>query len=333
MLWHVLCPPVEGRWSELKEGADALGEEFIPVGREVFGVERTRSCQRIVAVQERVFLFSHLMEGQELHLFEAERAEQLREAARILQARVEAWDHGDARQDGEVLPDRPGEVLKDALVADACARAVLCAVVVLDVEEQEVEARGELLEDGRGGAAGRFNRKVDAFLLQERQERAQEVRLHHALAAGDRDAAAALLVEVEVLQADGGDLLGRAPGACGRERPAGTCFRAGEAAVAARLVDVDDTARVELDRVLRARARAGAAVAAIRLVVEDLHAERLGLRVGAPAAAQRAPLEEDGRADAGTVVDAVFLDVEHVAHGHGRPLLCLPSLYHGRRGL
>ncbi len=41
LMIHLLSAVFAGKLS--KEGADALGEEFIPVGREVFGVKRTRS--------------------------------------------------------------------------------------------------------------------------------------------------------------------------------------------------------------------------------------------------------------------------------------------------
>ena len=58
------------------------------------------------------------------------------------------------------------------------------------------------------------------------------------------------------------------------------------------------------------------------------HVPVLGLRIGAPLAPQRAPLEEYRGADALPVVDAEFLDVENLALHRGVPPLSFAVIIH-----
>ena len=53
------------------------------------------------------------------------------------------------------------------------------------------------------------------------------------------------------------------------------------------------------------------ALYAFLAVPQDLYPGQLAFRVGTPAAAQRAAFQEYIGADAGTIVDAEFLDIEY----------------------
>ena len=57
------------------------------------------------------------------------------------------------------------------------------------------------------------------------------------------------------------------------------------------------------------------ALYAFLAVPQDLYPGQLAFRVGTPAAAQRAAFQEYIGADAGTIVDAEFLDIEYQSHG------------------
>ena len=61
------------------------------------------------------------------------------------------------------------------------------------------------------------------------------------------------------------------------------------------------------------------AIQAFLPVLQDLYPWQLAFGIGTPAAAQRAALDEYGGADARTVIDRIFLDIEdHSRLGHIR---------------
>jgi hypothetical protein len=51
-------------------------------------------------------------------------------------------------------------------------------------------------------------------------------------------------------------------------------------------------------------------------IPQDLNPGALGFRVGTPPAAEGTALKKHHRPDAGTVVDAEFLNIEHIPQAH-----------------
>ena len=138
-----------------------------------------------------------------------------------------------------------------------------------------------------------------AFLRQ----RFQHVNVAERLAAGERDAAAGLLVKHLV-----GEQLRQQLG--GGKGPAGDLPRVLQAvvdAVAAGAAQVAVGESIGRDGLLRAVRLAAQALRAFFGVMQQFGPVTLALRVVAPAAAQRAAFEEYGSADAGAVVDREFL--------------------------
>ena len=137
-----------------------------------------------------------------------------------------------------------------------------------------------------------------------------EVGLKQDLTARQGDPSARIAVEVGVALDDLEHLVHRHLLAGDAHGVVRACLHAVPAHVAQVAVD-DDAVGADGDGPERARRHAAVAALAEGLPVHEFRREVLRLRVGAPHAAQRAALEEDGRPDARTVVDAVPLDVEH----------------------
>lgn len=95
-----------------------------------------------------------------------------------------------------------------------------------------------------------------------------------------------------------------------------TRFRADAAALA--LGPIGDRLSIDpADGVVRARVETRPAADAAILAQDDFALRCLAFRVVAPPAAERAAFEEDGSADAGAVVNGIFLDVENQTVCHG----------------
>ena len=290
--------------------------------------------QLIFSVQKFIFALAHLVEGEELDLFKADVRQKGGESPCIFETCVEAGDHRDPRKDVQALFVRPAEIFNDLLIAKTGAFSMDCRVIVLDVVEKEVKLRSQSLKDLRADAAGGLNSCVNAFSLKLGDERLREVRLDHAFTAGDGDAAAGFLVEIDVLEAGLVYFVDSLQLALARQCAAGTFLYAFQAAGAPGVVDEDAlfgviTGSGHGNGLFRADLNTPVAVQAVLAPVHDLDPGTLGFRVGTPFAAEGTSLEKDRGPYTRTVVDGKLLNIKNNALGfHGCKLLieCRDSL-------
>ena len=188
----------------------------------------------------------------------------------------------------------------------------------LQVVQEKVGPVRDGEQRARRRIPARFDGRVDAALPAPLQQRLQKHRLVERLTPRHRDAPARLVVEHgvaldvahEAVDTDG------APHDFTRARRAHhRALAADLAAVAVHAVPaggdrdvVGAHAPACNYRTVDARGVAGAAVQAPLAVEHHLRARRLRLGAVTPVAAQRASLEEDDRADAGSVVDRAAID-------------------------
>ena len=141
----------------------------------------------------------------------------------------------------------------------------------------------------------------------------RELGLHERISAGQRDAAARLLVEDAVALDLGQNVLDADLAADDLQGVIEAGLGAAAAQVALGPVDGHDAGGVYGDGPGRAGFDASVAARAAGGPVHELGSDRDAFRIVAPEAAQAAALEKDGRPDARSVVDRVALDVKDAA--------------------
>ena len=225
-------------------------------------------------------------------------------------------DPGDEGNTGQHFDPSPGpftikdpEVLQDNAVGPAAVSPVGFVVMELKVEIDHVQGRIETVHKRiEVEKAACFKEHTDAPLLHFRRESGRELHEEGRLAARQGRAAAGIFKKRNVLLDLANDLLDRHVPSHDRERPRRTRLDAGAAECAAFSVNVMGI--VARQRFPGADGRARVAPNAFFLVVGYLPLAPLALRVMAPDAGKRAPLEEDHGAYARTVVQGVSLDLE-----------------------
>jgi hypothetical protein len=173
----------------------------------------------------------------------------------------------------------------------------------LEVEEEEVGLGRQAVEGAVLRQPGRIDGRVETAGPAGLEKGLGEPGLDERVAAGQRDAAARLLVEDAVPL----DL---------RQHVLDADLGAAAAQVALGPVDGHDAGGVGGDGPGRAGLDAGVAAGTARGPVHELGAGRDAFGIVAPEAMQAAALEEDGRPDARSVMDRVAFDVENAARHH-----------------
>ena len=250
-----------------------------------------------------VFALAQPVEGEKVDLADAVGRRQLRRAGDVLHAVVDVVDQGNADDHLRAAVSQTAQVVQDLPVGYADVRTVHRVVHGFYVIEHAVALVGHRLQVLVGGEAGGFDGGVDALLPQGCQHRGGKLPLQQHLAAGERHAAAGIVVVHLVPEKLLHQLLYRHLLRRQRQRAGAAVLHAGQtpAAVGTVQVAAADVPGTDL--------HAAAAADALVPPVEPRVGERLGLRIGAPAAAQGTALKEHHRADAAAVMDAVFLDV------------------------
>ena len=136
--------------------------------------------------------------------------------------------------------------------------------------------------------------------------------LKQRLAAGERDPAAGLPVEGDVLQRFGENLLHGQVAALSADCARRTCLHALAAERACMRTDQRMTV-LHHPRLRGTQICAAAAAGALFPIQRELGVDLLGLPICTPAAAQLATLEEDRRPDARPIVQGEFLNVEDMS--------------------
>ena len=204
---------------------------------------------------------------------------------------------------------RAEQIAQDQRVVLSGEGAVRVGIEDLHVVEQIVGHRQHGFEVLQGRAAAGVQRRGDAFAVQTLEKFGEEFILQERLAARAGHAAAELLVVGSVAQHLAHKRVHGIALRLGRERFGGTGLAAAQAGAAGAAVDgqspVGEGQRAGGAGVLAAQAADAGARVPPRLVAR---ADALG--VLAPAAAQRAALDEHGRAHAGAVVGRAVGNVD-----------------------
>ena len=209
----------------------------------------------------------------------------------------------------------------DSLVARPGPLLVPFGIGQLDVVLHEIDVRQHLFHVLPGHVPGGFNRRVDAAPVGLDEQRLEEIGLQQALAAAHGHPTAGFPIERAVLL-DLRQHLVHGHFLTEEVERVGRADRHALAAVGAQ-VPVDPHLVVgpfagpdDVDRQFRTHRQAEPALFladALARVVGELGQLEDALRVRAPLAAQRASLEEHGRADARAVVGTEVLNVQHAA--------------------
>ncbi len=216
------------------------------------------------------------------------------------------------------------EVAEDGLVGAPGLGPMDARIDVLDVEVDQVHIRQQSAQCFRIAQSRGIQAGMNARLVGAAQDLQSKLGLGQDLAPGEGDPTTGVLIEVKVAADHGSYFVRRhllATEAHGVVRARLHTVAAGGAHVT---VD-DDAVGSHADGPQGAGLYAAIAAFAERLAMHEFRLRALGLRVGAPHAAERAALEEDGSADARTIVDAVPLDVEN---GPGNGCHCRSLLVH-----
>ena len=264
--------------------------------------------------------------GQQLHpRLRQVRVDVCRGAPDVLLVVVHAADDRDSDHDVRGQLREPPDVLQDPRVGRAGIAPVLLVVHQLEVHEDEVEALQRRPQAVEVELAAGLQGHRQAHVVDPGRQLVQEGGLRRRLPAGERDPPTAVAVEDLVFPYLPEDLLRIAPA----HQPGPRAARAGVGARAAGAAPVPLGIQVDPDP-FRTGGRAETAAGALSAVPADERPRRKPLRVGAPAAPERAPGQEDGRADAVPVVDGERLELHHIALSRAdRGLLRIP---HARSG-
>ena len=219
------------------------------------------------------------------------------------------------RQGGKGRAHGP-DIGENAIVGNAGSVAMLFAVHAFDVNEQIVQQFGGAEHGFLGHEGAGFQSAVDAALPGFAQQGKGKFGLGQRFASAQGHAAAGTGVKDAVLFHVVQDVLHRAARAVHGERLGGACAGTELIHAATGPVDVHAFGR-KSQGVFRTDADAGSAGKALVAVVAEFLFHALGFGVAAPPAAQGTALEEDDGADARTVVDGIFLDIEDKAGGVG----------------
>lgn len=183
---------------------------------------------------------------------------------------------------------------------------------MFQVVEEKFRQRSDSFKNRVRGEAGCFDGRTDAFVAAGTEQGFQSFRLGERFAAAGGHASSRGFVKFAVLEDDVHNLLkGHFAAALG-EGVIGAGLHAGAASGAA-FVREDMHGGIALDGVKTVRAGfdTGSAQSTEVPAEQDLRPGRLPFGIGAPETAQRAALKEDDGAYAGTIVDAVFLNIEN----------------------
>ena len=193
---------------------------------------------------------------------------------------------------------------------DACSFPVLFSIIALDVKEQEVKERRKPVKDFRAHAAGGLDRSMDSFLFEVSDQVFRKIGLHHAFPSGDRDASAGFLIEIDILHAHVKDLVDCLIFSLIGQRAAGTALYTGQASGTFLKIYMDPSVLCGSDCVFGTGMYTFLTVHAVLTVVHDLHPGGLGLRIGAPFAAEGTSLQKYGGPYTGAVVDGKLLNIK-----------------------
>ena len=242
---------------------------------------------------------------------------------------VVAGDHGHPHGHGHAeVPVNMTDVVQDQFIGDPGVRPVLLRVHVLHVQEPQVHVGEDPIHGLPGGEDAGLHRRVETGLPGRAEQGLGKGRMGQEFPAAEGHAAAGGVQEQLVLQhpvqhlLHGHFLPGDLPGVRGADGDAGPAVHA-EAPV--RLLLHGPLQLREAHRLFGAGFDAGPAARALRVVGHELGGGGIGLRIGAPEAAQGAALQEHGDPDARAVMDGIALDVEygslaaHLFFGHGNP--------------
>ena len=251
-------------------------------GREV-RVEGTVHVEagRVGASREGVLRRRREVVGEQFDADETRGAlQQTRKALLRLRCVVDAGDERDAGDEGASRCLEPTEVRVDGSRIDAGPAAVGDGIGMLEVLEDEIELGDDVPIGGGGGVAARFEGEVLA--VEKGDEGVEEGGLEEGFTAGEGDAAVGGTEDVRIDE----DFVRKCLG--------------GDAAAAEDAGAVGTLPAV----------RAGTAVDALLFLEEHFRLRGEPFGVVAPGTAEGTALEEDGRADAGPVVETELAHLE-----------------------
>ena len=159
--------------------------------------------------------------------------------------------------------------------------------------------------------AGGLDRGVDPFLFEPPDQGFCKVRLYHSLTSGDRDAASRFLIEVEILHTHINDFVDGLIFSLIGQRSAGAALYTGQTAGTFLKINMDPSVPNGRDCIFGTGMCTFLTVHAVLTVVHDLHPGQLGLRIGAPFAAERTSLQKYSGPHAGAVVDGKLLNIKN----------------------
>lgn len=223
---------------------------------------------------------------------------------------VESGNQRAAQHDFRARAAQKLQVGQDEPVVPPGEAEVFRFIHRLDIEEKKIGHRQNPFEFLPRGEAAALKRGVDSLLFRGVQQGESELGPHHRLAAGERHAAAGVLVENAVLPDFGHDLLDREGTPAEFQRFRRTLFDTLAASDTRRAVELMTPLRRKRMAPRRADLCAAAAPGTSGGGEQQLRFRPPRLRIVAPDATQRTPLEEYRRPDPRAVVDGKFLDIE-----------------------
>ena len=159
------------------------------------------------------------------------------------------------------------------------------------------------MKDFFSHTAGGLDRCVDSIFFETKNQRFHKVRLHHSLSAGDGHSSAGLLIEINILHTDINHFINCLifPFIC--QSAAGAALHTGQTSGTLIEINMNFSVLRFCDCLRGTGAYTLSAMYAVVTVVHNLYPGELRFRVGAPPAAERTSFQEDGGANAGSVVD------------------------------
>ena len=280
----------------------------------VFG-RGARIGEPICPAQRFVFCFGDVVVAEQFHIVAPrQRGEKFGGRAEIFFIIVDAGNHRHTHQYLRARLGEPPQIVQNGLVRDSGVCLVLGGIHQLQIVEKEIGVGEDAFQRSPGDMPAGIHNGVQFPRFAGLQQRQQKLALQQRLSAGNGHAAAGLVVKRNI-PLDFRHHLGDGhlpPGDFQCVVDAG--LGAVAAVIAAGAVQRECT--VERKRVLRTNGEAVAAARAAIFPKQDLRMRHLAFGVMTPPAAQRAAFEEDGRADARTIVDGVIFDVKNHAAFH-----------------
>ena len=181
------------------------------------------------------------------------------------------------------------------------------------VHQEQVAGVGDAADDVRRCEERRVHGAVEAPAAQFGQQFQRVLGVQERFSTAQGDASAAVRHHAALLF-DLGHQFFQGPFAAADFHRQGRAGVGAGAAYAAGPPGGADALRGELQRPLRAGLHAGGAADALGTLVQSLRTGRPAFGIVAPDAAERAPFQEEGGPDAGTVVEGVTLEVEQECH-------------------